>query len=259
MAILMKVRSIRWCSLGWGCGLNPSVFFTAAIEIKYEAYLLVTDVNSWRDIVGSIFLSISHFFLCFICYGPDVKSLDRIGNADNKGLKEHFTSFKCRLFNEWETLIHKYIHAYIHTYIIYIHTTGQTGRETDRQSSWYALLQYIITFGFCILVLCTLLVFLIFVYFALSLASSLSLSVSFSLVFTSLSFIRVWLCLSLSLSLYVCPSVRPSLSPCLSLTLSLSLSVCLQSSGTLPVQSSRWLGIWWCDACKWSDCHGCLF
>ena len=37
------------------------------------------------------------------------------------------------------------------------------------------------------------------------------------------------------------------------------MSPCLQSDVTASVQKRRRLGIWWCGACKWSLCQGCLF
>lgn len=38
-----------------------------------------------------------------------------------------------------------------------------------------------------------------------------------------------------------------------------SVSLCLQSDVMASVQNRRRLGIWWCGACKWSLCQGCLF
>lgn len=51
----------------------------------------------------------------------------------------------------------------------------------------------------------------------------------------------------------------PHLSPLFSASLCVSMSPCLQSDVMASVQKRRRLGIWWCGACKWSLCQGCLF
>lgn len=45
----------------------------------------------------------------------------------------------------------------------------------------------------------------------------------------------------------------------LAASLCVSASHCLPSDVIAPVQNRRRLGIWWCGACKWSLCQGCLF
>lgn len=55
---------------------------------------------------------------------------------------------------------------------------------------------------------------------------------------------------------YLAPLFPPSLPPSVSLHLT---AHCLPSDVIAPVQKRRRLGIWWCGACKWSLCQGCLF
>lgn len=56
-----------------------------------------------------------------------------------------------------------------------------------------------------------------------------------------------------------CFSSLSHLSPLFSASLCVAVSHCLQSDGMASVQNRRRLGIWWCGACKWSLCQGCLF
>lgn len=75
-----------------------------------------------------------------------------------------------------------------------------------------------------------------------------------------IGFFRSVLCIwfSLFLAFLLFPSLS-HLSPLFSASLCVSASHCLQPDVMASVQNRRRLGIWWCGACKWSLCQGCLF